>query len=518
MANKSSLRVVLYARFSSDNQRSESIDAQIRAMKKFCKDNNYRIVETYIDEAKSATSDKRPAFQSMIEDSAKQYFDVVLVHKLDRFSRNRYDSAMYKRELKKNGVRVYSVLENLDDSPESIMMEAMLEGMSEYYSKNLSREVMKGMFESARKCTHLGGLPPLGYDVGADKRLVINEREAEAVKIIFTRYDLGYGYDHIIRELNRNGFKTKVGNPFGKNSIHDILINEKYCGIYVFNRSASKDMFDRRNTHASKEDEQIIRIPGGCPRIIEKDMFERVQAKMLENKKRCGAYKAKEIYLFSGLMKCGICGRSMYGNARFSGRNKTKHVTYRCPNKKHYCHNKEINKAYIEEFVVMELRRILLDRGKLTDLIDKVNSYVDKQQKSSKDQINLYKEKFDAINASIDNITKAIEKGLMNDSFFARLNELENERVVLECQMAKESAISSSRYNINDADGMLEKFEACLENSVSNECKVLINDFIKDVIIYPDKVTITLNTGFNIANTLNKVLTVSREKIYKMAG
>jgi len=194
MVNKSSLRVALYARFSSDNQRSESITAQVRAMKAYCSTHNYRIVETYIDEARSAMSDKRPAFQSMVEDSARHLFDGVLVHKLDRFSRSRYDSALYKRELKKNGVRVYSVLENLDDSPESIMMEAMLEGMSEYYSKNLSREVNKGMYESALKCTHLGGSPPLGFDVGIDKRLVINEREAEAVKIIFELYDLDYGY------------------------------------------------------------------------------------------------------------------------------------------------------------------------------------------------------------------------------------------------------------------------------------------------------------------------------------
>ena len=155
-------RVALYARFSSDNQRAESIDAQIRAMKKYCQENHYLIVETYVDEAKSATSDKRPAFQQMIKDSDKKLFDVLLVHKLDRFSRNRYDSAMYKNRLKRNGVTVFSVLEKLNDSPESVIMESLLEGMSEYYSKNLSREVMKGLNENALKCKHTGGKPPLG--------------------------------------------------------------------------------------------------------------------------------------------------------------------------------------------------------------------------------------------------------------------------------------------------------------------------------------------------------------------
>lgn len=103
-------KVALYARFSSDNQRSESIDAQIRAMKAYCKQHNFVIVDTYIDEAKSATTDRRPAFQQMIADSSNHTFDILLVHKLDRFARNRYDSAVYKRELKKNGVLVYSVL------------------------------------------------------------------------------------------------------------------------------------------------------------------------------------------------------------------------------------------------------------------------------------------------------------------------------------------------------------------------------------------------------------------------
>lgn len=213
-------RVALYARFSSDNQRSESIDAQVRAMQTYCQQHDYVIVDTYIDEAKSATTDRRPSFQQMISDSKKGMFDIVLVHKLDRFARNRYDSAVYKRELKKNGVKVYSVLENLDNSPESIMMEAVLEGMAEYYSQNLGREVMKGMKENALNCIHTGGKPPLGYDVDPEtKKLVLNEHEAESVRIIFSLYSKGYGYSHIIDVLNSEGRLTKKGEPFRKNSL-----------------------------------------------------------------------------------------------------------------------------------------------------------------------------------------------------------------------------------------------------------------------------------------------------------
>ena len=159
-----SKRAALYSRFSSDNQRTESIDAQLRAMHAYCEQHHFTIVNTYVDEARSATNDRRPSFQQMIADSAGKAFNIVLVHKLDRFARNRYDSAIYKRELKKNGVTVYSVLENLDSSPESIIMESVLEGMSEYYSQNLAREVMKELTENALQCKHNGGKPPLGYE------------------------------------------------------------------------------------------------------------------------------------------------------------------------------------------------------------------------------------------------------------------------------------------------------------------------------------------------------------------
>lgn len=159
------MRAAIYARYSSDNQREESIDAQIRAIKAYAEREGHSIVKIYTDEAKSATTDNRPQFQQMIADSSSGFFDCVIVHKLDRFARDRYDSAIYKRKLKINGVSVLSVLENLDGSPESIMLESVLEGMAEYYSKNLAREVMKGMSETAYQCRHTGGTPPLGYDV-----------------------------------------------------------------------------------------------------------------------------------------------------------------------------------------------------------------------------------------------------------------------------------------------------------------------------------------------------------------
>lgn len=162
MELKTMKRAVAYARFSSSMQREESIDAQIRAIQDYAQRQGYVLVNTYIDRAVSATSDKRPEFQNMIADAASNSFEAVIVHKLDRFARSRYDSAHYKYQLKRHGVSVLSVSENLDDSPESVVLEAVLEGMAEYYSKNLAREVEKGKQENARKGHHVGGTPPLG--------------------------------------------------------------------------------------------------------------------------------------------------------------------------------------------------------------------------------------------------------------------------------------------------------------------------------------------------------------------
>lgn len=202
-------KAVAYARFSSDNQREESIDAQLRAIEEYASRNDILLIDTYVDQAKSATTDNRPSFQKMIKASDNKDFDYVIVHKLDRFSRDRYDSAIYKRKLKLNGVNVLSVLENLDNSPESVILESVLEGMNEYYSKNLAREVKKGLRENALKCKFNGGIPPLGYDVDENKELVINEHEAGAVRLIFDSYLTGHGYSQIIDALNELGYKTK---------------------------------------------------------------------------------------------------------------------------------------------------------------------------------------------------------------------------------------------------------------------------------------------------------------------
>lgn len=372
------MRAIIYARFSSDNQREESITAQVRACTEYAQQKGYAVVKVYTDEARSATTDDRPGFLQMVDDIKLGRFkaDLLLVHKLDRFARNRYDSAFYKRELRQAGTRVESVLEHLDDSPESILMESVIEGMAEYYSRNLAREVMKGMKETALQGKHNGGRPPLGYDVDSEGRYVINETEARAVRIIFDMYSRGKSYGEIIDTLNPL-FKTKSGREFGKNSLHDILHNKKYIGIYTFNRSAAqKD--GRRNHHFSKPQEEIIEIPNSIPPIIDNETFARVLERMNKNRTGPARSKAKVNYLLSGLIWCGECDHRMTGASSSYHTKKSKEYKknyyYTCNygNRTKQCSNEKVNKDLVEAYVLGELKRQIFNETVIPHLAEKI--------------------------------------------------------------------------------------------------------------------------------------------------
>ena len=221
------MNAVIYARYSSERQTEQSIEGQLRECQEFAAAEGITIIDSYIDRAISGKTDNRPAFQQMISDSASKKFSAIIVYKLDRFARNRYDSAMYKAKLKKNGVRVLSAKEHITDSPEGIIMEGLLEAMNEYYSAELSQKIRRGMRENVVKGKTTGGGVALGYKIGADKKLEIDQETAPIVRKIFDMYASGDSYTSIINALNSAGYKTSRGNSYNKSSIQRILQNRK---------------------------------------------------------------------------------------------------------------------------------------------------------------------------------------------------------------------------------------------------------------------------------------------------
>lgn len=494
------MKAAAYARYSSDNQREESIEAQLRAIKEYCEKNNIQLVKIYTDEAKSATTDNRPGFLQMIKDSALGLFEAVIVHKLDRFSRDRYDSAFYKRQLKKNGVKLISVLEQLDDSPESIILESVLEGMAEYYSKNLAREVMKGLKETALQCKHTGGTPPLGYDVAPDKTYVINEQEAKVVKLIFEMYAAGYSYNQIIDRLNAEGYRTKANQKFGKNSIHNILCNEKYRGVYIYNRSASKDENGKRNNHKSKPKDEIIRIENGMPRIISDELWEAVQERMKKNKRNPAANKAKETYLLTGLIYCGKCGGAMVGNRRFSGGNKKKkYLSYECSTRKRKktCTMRSVNARFVENKVIEELEKQLFNEESVQKIAEKIYAFAQSQYNTIKNDIQSLNRELATIQQQIDNIVDAVAKGLYHPSFKEKMDQLEQQKAVVlrrlkeaefQAQINSPSIEEIKSYILKDAD---------IKNRDLDEQKRIIQTYIRKIVVYENEIEIQFIVDLN---------------------
>ncbi len=501
----------------------ESIDAQIRAIEEYADKNDIKIVNKFIDRAKSATSDKRPAFQEMIKycEADNTGISMVIVHKLDRFSRDKYDSAMYKQKLKVKGIRVVSVLENLDNSPESLILESVIEGMAQYYSANLAREVAKGQKENALKALHNGGDAPLGYDVAFDKTYLVNEEEAQAVKIIFDMYVNGYSYSNIIDKLNDLGYKTKRGNKFGKNSLHGILSNEKYTGVYVFNKTQRKGVNGKRNGHKQKSDDEIIKVEGGMPQIIDREVFLQAQEMMQKRKKAPGSHKATTLYLLTGLIRCGECGHAMQGNRR-KDKYGNDYISYRCGcrKQKRDCKNKEIKRDYLEEFVLTELEKHVLNDEAIPVLSKALNERLKTKSNDNHEMLTNLRNKLEKVNKEIENILNAIMSGIVNNVLKNKLDELEKVKLNLELKINELSVESDDVVSVDITEdqirSMFGKFKDFVLTRNLPECKKFIGDYIKEVIVYKDHIEVVFNVVFSFVDneiTHNIHITIIRDKI-----
>lgn len=497
--------VVAYARFSSDNQREESIDAQLRAIRSYCDQRNYVLLDSYVDEARSATTDDRPSFQHMIRDAASGNFSAVIVHKLDRFSRNRYDSAIYKKQLRDHGVRVESVLEHLDDSPESVILESLLEGMSEYYSKNLAREVRKGQNENALKCRHNGGQPLYGYSVDKDGYYVINEYEASAVRTIFNLIAAGHTYKETIKLITDRGYRTRSGNKFTHSTLYHMLHNEKYNGTYVYNRTVPQSKGGKR-TSVSRPDDEILKIPGGMPAIVDMPTFLEVQRIMKRRNSQSSraAGHAKEVYLLQGLIKCGNCGASMVGARRRDGRNKKLRISYECNGRKRKttnCMMRNISRDLVENLVIDYIEQYILSDTAIERAREMLAEEIAKSRNASPDSLSALKKDLAATNNALDHLIDTIAAGVDALRMKDKIDALETKRIDLEQQISIIESRQQTFDNIEltGLDTVLAKYRD-IRSKDRKEQKEIINKFVKEVRVFDNdddgsKIVLTLTFG-----------------------
>lgn len=505
VVNMTTIRAVSYSRFSSNNQRTESIDAQQRAIYKYIAENKYTPVGDYVDEALTGTNTQRPGFQRMLEDAQKGMFDVVVVHKMDRFSRDVYDALDVQRKLAIYGVRIESVIERFEETPEGQLQKVIQLGVGQYYSQNLAREVVKGLKENAYKAMHNGGIPPYGFDVDPEtKKYLINEQEAEAIRIIFSKVIQGWSYRELAEYLNLLGYRTKIGNKFSAtSSFYDILTNPKYKGEYVFNRSVSKpkQLGMKRSHRKNKNEEEIIRIPNGIPAIIDEETFELVQKLLKQRRRSKGQHKAKEVYLLTGLVECAECGSAYHGSSRIGGRNKQKYVSYRCSKRKKLenpCKCKEINKTLLDEFVVHQLYTTLLTQTNLKQLLEEVNVKLKQKYEDMDQDLPQLQQQLDDVNQKISNLVQAIAMGGVGslETITQEIQRLERDKAKL-TELVQENQVKKESFTLT-LDQLKQVLEESKEYMLSNHddmVKYILSRFIHKIIIGNETVVVHYNYG-----------------------
>lgn len=468
-------RVVIYARFSSHSQTEQSIEGQLRECYEYAKRQDLLVVAEYIDRALTGTTDKRLEFLRMIEDSKKKTFDYVLVYQLDRFARNRYDSANYKAKLKKNGVRVLSAKENITEDASGILIEGVLESMAEYYSAELSQKVKRGIRESYEKGYFIGGYGLFGYDI-VDKKWTINEAEASVVREIFERYRYGEKAKSIVERLNMLGIKNKSGKPFTVNSLAKLLRNTKYKGIVEYNERILT------NVTPAIVDEKTW---NDCNRILDNQ----------RHKQKC-LQKHSE-YVLSGKLFCGNCGTLMTAETGTSHTGKLHHY-YKCfgrKRNKHSCKKANYRQQDLEDLVFGTTVKYVLQPDVIQtvaeQVVSKFNSEITKSA-TLKNLENELKAKEKAINA----LLAAIEQGIVTKSTKERLISLETQKEELESKILLEKSRQIKPLEVDKVKAFLTYF-ARKKYENGQEKNEFFNSFINRVILYDDKILIFYNTDDN---------------------
>lgn len=482
---------IIYARYSSHNQRDVSIEQQIEACRKHAAELGLTITDTYEDRAISGRTDNRPAFQRMMRDAEDGKFQYVLAWKSNRMGRNMMQAMVNESRLMDCGVKVFYAEEDFDDSAAGRFALRSMMNVNQFYSDNLAEDVRRGLMDNASKCM-ANGRQPLGYKRGEDGKVVVDEPAAAIVREIYTRIASGEMFMDIARDLNRRGIKTQSGSEWNKSSFKVLCRNERYRGIYIYGDT---------------------RIEGGIPPIVDDVLWYKVQevlkVKKSKNRHHC---PSDEDYLLTGKLRCGKCGGYMIG---MSGRSKTGdvHHYYACQNRRvgHTCDKKNIRRDVIEPAVAQAIKQYCLTDDAIEWITDQTIAYWEDEDR--KLQIDSIENDLSAVQSSISNVMKAIEMGVITETTRDRLIELERQQTDLKSKLAlaKEEIVHVDRKdlissllafrhgNVHDRAYQEKLFNAFLIAVYvydDDHLKLVFNSFGKD-----DTVNIALDLGENDDNS-----------------
>lgn len=370
-------------------------------------------------------------------------------------------------------------------------MESVLEGMAEYYSKNLAREVKKGLYENAYNSKYTGGKVTYGYKINPDTfKYELCEEEAENVRLVFKMYANGRTYSEILSALEAKNAKSRSGRPFTKNALGDMLENEKYIGNYVYNARQSG------KSHAKNDEANIIRVPDGIPQIISAETFSKAQERKNLNRHGTRSKGCKHDYLLTGLVKCGCCGHAMTGDTKFSGRNKLKYVTYRCGNRykaDEKCKNKAVNLDYLETFVLDLIADKILSPDKSDKLLSEFQRFQKDADKQSVEKKKRLKHELASKETEIENLMRSLEKGIATEHILSRIESKSIEIDALKSDISDIEDFAPKPINKIEFNKILEKARTTIsDRKHPDELKALAQSYIKEIKINEDNIDVVL--------------------------
>lgn len=491
---------IAYARYSSNNQREESIDAQLRAIREYCEKENIELIEVFTDEAITGKTDDREDFQNMINKLLKGHIqvDYVLVHKFNRFARNKFDSALYKKKLRDIGIRVVSVTQKIDDTPEGELLEGFLETIDQYYSANLAVEVRKGLRENALKGKHAGGQVLFGYSLDDEGYYVPNEN-AKIVRRIFEEYADGVPKTDICERLNNEGYRNQRGKRFNTRTLSDLLKNEKYIGNYVYT-------IDKKET---------IRLDGIIKNHpIDRELWNTVQKLCRESSEATQArQRTKERYYhLTGKAVCTCCGEHICGagSKRSGGHNGKKdgklNYYYKCVGKvkhKNGCKNPSLNKDWFESKVLKAVTDIVMDESHIKQIAQTAYEEVLSLRNTPTVSTAQLKKELTQINQRQERLADLYMDGSMSKEMLNEKNgELTRRKFQIEEELEKrKNVMEAEDIQPEDIENFIVQFiedtkEDC--DSIEDEfMRIMFNVFVKEVEVSEKEVVVHVHTQFS---------------------
>lgn len=472
---------IAYYRYSSHAQNDLSIEQQQEQAHAYATAHGLKIIREYTDRAISGRTDDRPGFQLMLSEIDKIKPNAVILWKTDRLGRDRYTLALSKKTIRDSGAQIHYVAEtNPTDAPESVLLEGLLENLAEYYSKQLRQNVTRGMRYNAEHCL-FNGHKLLGYSVDDTRHYIPDPATAPIVQRIFTDYANGRPMQDIANELNEAGIRTVLGKTFTVNSLRHILHNRAYIGEYRYS--------------------DVI-VPGGMPRLISDDLFQRVQARFIQNKRtpRPQQQTADDAprYWLTGKLFCGLCGEPLHGMSG-TGKSGKRWYYYACNGKtrRKGCKLPNVKQDVIEAHVVWILMRLLSDTENLASIsADIAHEYQSRDDSGA--YLDSLKQQLKDAEKGINNLIKALEAGAVSETLTARLNALETQKNALSDQIEAETIKQELTGNENTIQAFFEKFaRARLEINDIETAEQILDYFVSKIYVYPDPLRVVFEFSYD---------------------